>query len=112
MCSCGRLQQSDMVVRSIELRRQHLTRRRGQGLVASQDGHRSTGREGGRMNTLPVTGEHCLYRPLREVHHSGLSVPAYVEDLLRAYAGTAHPRETGGLLLGWWEQSVPVVAYA
>lgn len=64
------------------------------------------------MNTLPVTGEHCLYRPLRGVHHSGLSVPAYVEELLRAYAGTAHPRETGGLLLGWWDQSVPVVAYA
>jgi proteasome lid subunit RPN8/RPN11 len=39
-------------------------------------------------------------------------VPDYVEDLLRAYACGARPLETGGLLLGWWNQQVPTIVFA
>ena len=42
---------------------------------------------------------------------AGLPVSAEVATTLRALAADAHPRETGGLLLGWWDKptNLPVV---
>ena len=64
------------------------------------------------MKETPIAAEHWLFRPLGDVNRCGLSVPGYVEELLRAHAWAAHPIETGGLLLGWWDLGVPVIAYA
>jgi integrative and conjugative element protein (TIGR02256 family) len=58
------------------------------------------------MNMARTSVKHW---PLRGVHRCGLTVPDCVEDLLRAYAFGAHPLETGGLLLGWWERQVPII---
>lgn len=55
---------------------------------------------------------HFWLRPLRAVHRCGWMPPEHVAVALRRFAVEAHPRETGGLLLGWWEQEVPVVAGA
>lgn len=54
--------------------------------------------------------EHWWYRPIRAVHRCGLTLDAALEEELHALAAAAHPRETGGLLLGWWQGGVPVVA--
>ena len=64
------------------------------------------------MKETPITAEHWFFRPLGDVNRCGLSVPGYIEELLRAQAEAAHPIETGGLLLGWWDQGVPAIAYA
>ena len=53
--------------------------------------------------------EHWLYRPLRDVHRCGLVLRPQAERAARSYADAAYPRESGGLLLGWWEHGVPVV---
>jgi integrative and conjugative element protein (TIGR02256 family) len=53
--------------------------------------------------------DHWFFRPLRRVHRCRWQLPAHVEAMLRQHARAAHPRETGGLLLGWWQDRVPVV---
>lgn len=53
--------------------------------------------------------DHRFYRPIRAVHRCGLTLDAGLEAQLHALAAMAHPRETGGLLLGWWQHRVPVV---
>lgn len=56
--------------------------------------------------------DHFWFRPLRDVHRCDWTPPEHVERLLRALAAAAHPRETGGLLLGWWDDGIPVVVTA
>lgn len=53
--------------------------------------------------------EHWWYRTIRPVHRCGLTLDPALEEELHALAAAAHPRETGGLLLGWWQDGVPVV---
>lgn len=52
--------------------------------------------------------DHWYLRPLRQVHRSGWELPTHVQDLLRKLSERRHPQETGGLLLGWWEDGLPV----
>ena len=60
-----------------------------------------------------MSGEdHFWFRPLRDVHRCGWSPAAHVEETLRRLAAASHRRETGGLLLGWWDGSVPTVVDA
>lgn len=54
--------------------------------------------------------EHWWYRPIRSVHRCGLRLNDHLERELHDVAGSAYPNETGGLLLGWWEGLVPVIA--
>jgi integrative and conjugative element protein (TIGR02256 family) len=54
--------------------------------------------------------DHWFYRPIRRVHRNEVQLPDYVVTRLRTMAEAAHPRETGGLLLGWWEGMMPIVA--
>ncbi len=54
--------------------------------------------------------EHWWYRPIRGVHRCGLRLSDELEQELHDVAATAYPHETGGLLLGWWNANVPVVA--
>lgn len=56
--------------------------------------------------------EHFWFRPLRAVHRSGWTPPVHVALTLRQLATSAHPHETGGLLLGWWDDGLPVVTDA
>lgn len=56
--------------------------------------------------------EHWWFRPVRAVHRCGLSLSEEAETGLRECAGLSHPCETGGLLLGWWQDRVPVVVAA
>jgi integrative and conjugative element protein (TIGR02256 family) len=54
--------------------------------------------------------EHWWDRPIRSVHRCGLRLDDGLEQELHDVAASAYPHETGGLLLGWWEGHVPVVA--
>lgn len=54
--------------------------------------------------------ERWWYRPLRGVHRCELRLNDDVEEELHEAAARTHPAETGGLLLGWWENGVPVVS--
>lgn len=53
---------------------------------------------------------HWWYRPIRSVHRCGLRLNDDLEQELHDVAASVHPTETGGLLLGWWDGPVPVVA--
>lgn len=53
--------------------------------------------------------DHWFYRPMRRVHQTDLQLPGDVAVAVRSMADSAHPFETGGLLLGWWEGQVPNV---
>ncbi len=53
--------------------------------------------------------EHWWYRPIRAVHRCGLLLDDGIETELHVLSELAHPKETGGLLLGWWQNAVPVV---
>lgn len=52
--------------------------------------------------------DHWWYRPIRGVHRCGLRLSGDLEQELHEVAASAHPNETGGLLLGWWTGPVPV----
>lgn len=54
--------------------------------------------------------DHWYYRPIRAVHRCGLRLNSDLEAELHDVAAQAHPKETGGLLLGWWDGTVPVIA--
>jgi proteasome lid subunit RPN8/RPN11 len=56
--------------------------------------------------------DHWYVRPLREVHRVALPLFSTATRTIRELSAAAHPRETGGLLLGWWDQCVPVVRAA
>lgn len=56
-----------------------------------------------------MSTDHWYFRPLGPAHRNQLDFPAQVADHLRGLAQSAHPRETGGLLLGWWEAGMPHV---
>ena len=49
---------------------------------------------------------------VRWVAAAGLEISPEVESELRSLAARAEPNETGGLLLGWWEDSRPVIVGA
>lgn len=53
--------------------------------------------------------DHWYYRPFSDVHRSALPLAEEAATAIRDLAAAAHPRETGGLLLGWWNEKVPVV---
>lgn len=55
---------------------------------------------------------HWFYRPLRQTKQIELQLSDAVISNLRLIAATAHPNETGGLLLGWWEGHVPTISAA
>jgi proteasome lid subunit RPN8/RPN11 len=56
--------------------------------------------------------QHGYLRPQREVDRVAVPLSATTTRTIRQLAAAAHPRETGGLLLGWWDQSAPIVCAA
>lgn len=58
------------------------------------------------------TDDHWWYRLIRNAHRCGVTLDVGLEAELHALAASAHPRETGGLLLGWWQGRVPHVVAA
>jgi hypothetical protein len=56
--------------------------------------------------------DHWYYGSLRNVHRNTLTLSDEAAATVRDLSARAHPRETGGLLLGWWDHELPVVRAA
>lgn len=53
--------------------------------------------------------EHWFFRPLTPIGHEELDIPNRVAHRMQRIAQCAYPKETGGLVLGWWEGKSPVI---
>lgn len=58
------------------------------------------------------SGDHWYFRTIGDVPRSGLELSAHVHTRVRGYSDRSHPRETGGILLGWWTNGLPVAVDA
>ena len=58
---------------------------------------------------MKIVADHWFFRPFTPIGHVELEIPNRVAHRMQRIAQSAFPKETGGLVLGWWEGKIPII---